>query len=200
MNFDYKSLMELADQFDQKAEQLLETAESIRETAEIMTAGQKVTREEPAKEEPKPEPVKTQAETKVEAKPKPPAEAKPPVEKPLPPPIIRRTPIAPPSDQGPSIFKEPSPPPECFNPPQMKIPKRINGKTKFAPMEKLILAALEDRPKGLDKKKIISYCRRNGNVGTVNSITTTLVKLKKNGFVTNLERGVYALTNAMNQN
>lgn len=188
MNFDYDSLMELADQFDKKAEQLLETAESIRETAEIMTAGKKAQPEEPSET----------TETKTETKPEPLAETKPSNE--TPPPIIRRSSMTPPGSPGPSTFKEPSPPTNAFNPPQVKVSKRINGKTKMAPMEKLILKALEGRPKGLDKKKIISYCRRNGNVGTVSSITTTLVKLKKNGYVTNVERGIYALTNALNQN
>ena len=184
MDFDYDSLMTLAENFDKKAEQLLETAESIRETAEIMTAGQKKTPEE------QPKLVST-------------VEPKPPIAPPNPVPVVTSTPHPPPPTEpitSPSILKAEPPPAQSFNPPQVRIPKRVNGKTKLAPMEKLVLRALEGRHKGMDKKKIVTYCRRNGNVGTINSITATLVKLKKDGYIVNVDRGVYALTNALNQN
>jgi hypothetical protein len=122
MDFDYDSLMTLAENFDKKAEQLLETAESIRETAEIMTAGQKKTPEE------QPKRVST-------------VEPKPPIAPPNPVPVVTSTPQSPPPTEpitSPSILKAEPPPAQSFNPPQVRIPKRVNGKTKLAPMEKLV--------------------------------------------------------------
>lgn len=184
MEFDFDSLMQLAEQFDKKAEQLLETAESIRETAEIMTAGQEET--------PKPEPT---------------TETKPPIEHPTPAPAVTPEPPSPPAIQT-TTSVAPSTPdkedipkqPELFSPPQIKVPKRINGKTKLAPMEKLILRALENKHLGLHKNKIVSFCRKNGNIGTHNSVTASLVKLKKAGYIICVDRAVYALPNTFNQN
>lgn len=67
MRFDHDYLMELADQFEKKAEQLLETAESIRETASIMSPSD--ARQKKAPPPPPPEPVPEPQSTHAPAPP-----------------------------------------------------------------------------------------------------------------------------------
>lgn len=177
--------MALADQFDKKAEQLLETAESIRETADIMTGVE--AKKTPVIEKTVPTPPATT--------PAPPPTIKPVIDQPSQ--SSQKTPL---TTTTIAKVQEPTKPINNLSTPEAKIPKRIKGKTKLAPMEKLILNALDGKHKGLHKNKIVTYCRRNGNIGTHNSITAALVKLKKNGYVICVDRAIYALPNALNQN
>lgn len=71
MKFDREYLLELADQFEKKAEQLLETAESIRDTASIMSP-QNESKKEPKTTETTPPPPttpKAQPEQKFQPQP-----------------------------------------------------------------------------------------------------------------------------------
>lgn len=171
MQFTREYLMELADQFEKKAEQLLETAESIRDTASIMSPGNKPQKEPPAPQPAPSPPAKTPP-------PRPPTEEK-----------FRPQPgYAPPSyekNQTKQVSTHHNDKPSDDNQPT------------FSPLEQHILDSLESHMEGLRIVDIIGYCKQNG-IGTHGSVQFAIGKLVKAGHVARLDRGQYALPTAFN--
>jgi hypothetical protein len=176
MQFDHDYLMELANQFEKKAEQLLETAESIRETASIMAPAAAAKHTSPPPPEPTPSPK---------------------------PPPVPELPLRP-SEIQPQPSYAPVPPIKR-EPPNGNV-RNDNNNSKplsddqptFSPLEKHVLDSLESHIAGLSINKIVGYCKQQGS-GTNGSVQFAIGKLVKSGHITRLQRGRYALPTAFNK-
>lgn len=187
MEFDYETLMNLADQFEKKAEQLLETADSIRETASIMS---------PKPPEAKPQTKQPPPAMPAEPEPQPAHEPPPPKDRFVPQPGYE------PPKQKDQFIPQPGYEPPKTTPVVVKKDRYENKRLAetqptFSPLEQHVLNSLENKIAGMSIDKITGYCKEHG-MGTKGSVQFAVGKLVKAGHIARLQRGRYALPTAFN--